>query len=348
MTEWQKIVERITSPKVEELPRRMLLRGCVDTNRLVKQVGELTKLYNRGEFLFEPNPEKARTRHVFVTASRSDTKGYNIFRSYEAPNTAKSPELLLEGPANPSQFKISSAFGVTGASNYFNPEWEEQMECSGPIKFTDVEFPMPHNNNRLALDEMWAIYGTDMPMSVVVSIGPGLPNSTDVKRVTTRFSWGTDIIADYGAMSTEVSRIRHEDSSNKTSGPIAPPDVVKQDANRILPQFPDNTDSQNLRSTPVPYTEKRDSIDQTNAVGSIKGDSLDAQVRQRENEIEQAIKSKLDEFYPSGSGLYYRLAPAVPSNVLSRMTLEVCFRKSLKTFSASPVPAAALRKWSSA
>ena len=184
------------------------------------------------------------------------------------------------------------------------------MEFSGKVKFKDAESPKPHNITGLALDEMWAIYGTDVPMSVVVSIGPGLPNSIDVKQITTRLSWGLDIIADYRAMSIEASTTRSEKSSNKTSASIAPLDVVKQDANIILPRLPDNATSQNLASTPVLCTEKRDSISQKNDTESIKVGLLDAELRQRENETEQAINSKLDEFYPSGSGLYYRLAPA--------------------------------------
>lgn len=131
---------------------------------------------------------------------------------------------------------------------------------------------------------------TDVPISVVVSIGPGLPNSADVERITRGCSRGLDIIADYRAMSIEVSRIRNEESSNKTSGSIAPPDVVKQDVNIILPRPPNNTASQSSASTPVPYTEKRDSISQTNSTGSINGGSLDAQLKQREDEVDQAIE----------------------------------------------------------
>lgn len=208
LTEWYKIVDRITSPKVKELPQRMLQRCYVDTKCLVKQVEELTKLYGRGEFLFEPNPEQARTRHLIVVALRLDIEGYNLFRPYEVLNTAKSPELLLEGPAKPSQFEMFSAFGVTGASNYFTSEWEGQMESGGKVKFKDAESLKPYNITGLALNEMWAIYGTDVLMSVVVSIGPGLPNSIDVKQITTRLSWGRDIIADYRAMSIEASTTR--------------------------------------------------------------------------------------------------------------------------------------------
>ena len=56
------------------------------------------------------------------------------------------------------------------------------------VKFRDTEFPKPHNITELALDEMWAIYSTDVQFSVVVNIGPGLPNDDDVKQMAKRFS----------------------------------------------------------------------------------------------------------------------------------------------------------------
>ena len=311
LREWYKIIDRIVPrSKSQELRLRILQQYYFDPHRLVEQVEKLTELYDTGEYVFEPNPERARTRHVIVAALRSDTKGYNIFRSYEVPNSAKIPERLREGPANPSKFKISSAFGVTGASRYFTPEWEEHMESSGKIKFRDAEYPKPHNITELALDEMWAIYGTDLQMSVVVNIGPGLPNNIDVKQIATRFSWGLDPVADHTVISMEPSGTRLEKSSNNASGSIAPPDDVKKDDNRILWRLPDNTAKQNPTSTLIPDTKKKGSSGQTNTVGSVKGRSIDAELKRREKEIEQDIKSKLDEFYPSGSELYYRLAPA--------------------------------------
>ena len=311
LCEWYKIMDRIAPQSVSKEFRLRILQHCYfDTHRLVEQVEKLTKLYGRGEYLFEPNPERARTRHVIVAALKSDAKGYNIFRSYEIPNSAKIPGRLREGPVNPSKFKISSAFGVTGASRYFTPKWKEQMESSGEIKFRDAEFPKPHNITELALDEMWGIYGTDVPMSVVVSIGPGLPNNVDVKQIARRFSWGLDITADHTAMSIEPSGTSHEKSSNKAPGSTAPPDDVKQDDNRVLFQLPDNIDKQNSPSTSIQGTKKKASIDGTKTIGSVKGRSLDAELKRREKEMKQDIKSKLDEFYPSGSELYYRLAPA--------------------------------------
>ncbi len=311
LSQWYKIIDRIApQSKPKELRLRLFQHCYFDTHRLVAQVEKLTKLYGTGEYLFEPNPERARTRHVIIAASKSDTKGYNIFRSYEIPDSAKIPERLREGPANPSKFKISSAFGVTGASRYFTPEWEEQMESSGRIKFRDAEFPKPHNITELALDEMWAIYGTDVQLSVVVNIGPGLPNDVDLKQIASRFSWGLDTIADHTTMSTEPSRTRHEKSSDKASNSIAPPEDVEQDDNRISFRLPDNTDKQNLTSIPIPDSKKKGSSGRTNTLGSIEGRSLDAELKRREKEMEQDIKSKLDVVYPSGSQLYYRLAPA--------------------------------------
>lgn len=57
LSEWYTMVDRITSSKAKELSLRMLQRCYVDTNRLVKQFEELPKLDDRGEFVFEPNPE---------------------------------------------------------------------------------------------------------------------------------------------------------------------------------------------------------------------------------------------------------------------------------------------------
>lgn len=298
---WYKLTNHnAPQSKSKELYRRFLQHSYFDTDRLVKQVEKLTKTHG-GEYLFEPNPEQARTRHVIIAASKSNSKGYNIFRSYEIPASTKIPEWLHEGAANPSKFKISGAFGVTGASKYLTPEWKEEMKLSGDTRFRDTEFPKPHNITELALDEMWAIYGTDVPISVVVNIGPGLPRNIDVSHVAKRFIWGLDTTADLTAMSIQPSGTSHEKSSKKASSSIPPPDYVNQD---------DNTDKLNLTSPTIPDTKKKSSTGRTKTVGSIKDRSLDAKLKQREKEMEQDIKSKLDGFYPSGSELYYRLAPA--------------------------------------
>jgi hypothetical protein len=58
---------------------------------------------------------------VFVAALRSDSKGYNLFRTYPIPKSAKMPDKLLEGPENPEEFKIARAFEVASAAKYFTP-----------------------------------------------------------------------------------------------------------------------------------------------------------------------------------------------------------------------------------
>ncbi len=165
LQEWRNMVTRIAKqPKPK--------------GRIVKQVDRLIEDYNTNGCLFESRPQGARTRHVFVAASQPGCRRcgditYNIFRSYETSKTAKLPQWLREGPANPSSFKISSAFEVTGTSISVIPECSEEMEISRKISFIDTKQPRLHNITGLALDEMWAIHGSDVPISVVVNIGPG-------------------------------------------------------------------------------------------------------------------------------------------------------------------------------
>ena len=191
LTEWYNIMQCIAPRSKSEQVRLRIFQNCYfDRERLVEQVDSLTKLYGTGDYLFEPEPSKARTRHVFVAALHSDDKSYDLFRSYEIPKSAKLPHKLLKGPKDPSKFEISSAFGVTGAARYFSMPWKEQMAGGGKVSFNDTKFPKPHNITELALDEMWGIYGVAVPLSIVLNVGPGLPSDIDVKQIARRFSWG--------------------------------------------------------------------------------------------------------------------------------------------------------------
>lgn len=208
LSEWYNLMQCIAPNSMTEELRLRLLQHCYyDIERLVEQVELLTQSYGTGDHLFEPDTKVARTRHVFVAALASDATSYNLFRSYEIPKSAKSPGKLLEGPGDPSSFKISRAFGVTGAARYFTKSWKEQMASSGNISFSDTKFPNPHNITGLALDEIWGIYGTDVPLSVVVNIGPGLPNGVDVERIARRFSWGSRLVPAHEATSTKRVRL---------------------------------------------------------------------------------------------------------------------------------------------
>lgn len=192
LSEWYKITNRIEPrSRTEEIRMRAFHHCYFNPNRLVEQIDSLTKVYSTGQFLFDDRASEVRTRHVFVAALRSNASGYNLFRTYEIPGDAKLPKRLLEGPETPHLFKISSAFGVTGAAKYFSPPWDERMSKSGRTFFNDNKYPKPHNITELALDEVWGLYGTEVPLSIIVNIGPGLPSKTDVKQIAQRFSWGT-------------------------------------------------------------------------------------------------------------------------------------------------------------
>lgn len=302
LSEWYNIMQCIApKSKSEELRVRLLQHRYYDTARLVEQVDSLTKVYGTGDQLFEPDPEGARTRHVFVAALTSNDKGYNLFRSYEIPGTAKMPGKLLEGPENPANFKISSAFGVTGAARYFSNPWKEQMATSGKTRFSDTKFPKPHNITELALDEMWGIYGRDVPLSVVVNVGPGLPDHVDVKQIARRVSWGLDA--------------KSADKKISTRGGNSPVDAilqfkyVKREVQQVSRSSLDDTAEPNPISTPVAEGDWHRSVARTNTFGSIKARGIDAKLRRFEHDIEHDIKEKLNNIRPGDTDLYYRLAP---------------------------------------
>ena len=191
LSEWYRITRNLPPrSRAEKFRLRFLRHHYFSQERLVEQVDHLTQAYNVGENLFEPAPEGARTRHVFVAALENDTKRYKLFRTYDLPNTAKTKDGFREGPKDPANFKITSAFGTTGAARYFTGPWTVQMADSGRIKLRDTKFPKPHNITKLALEEMWALYGKDVRISVVVNIGPGMPDEKDVSQLARRFSWG--------------------------------------------------------------------------------------------------------------------------------------------------------------
>lgn len=299
---WQSLMECIApKSKAEELRLRLLQHCCYDTERLVEQVETLTEVYGTGDRLFEPGAEGARTRHVFVAALAADAGSYGLFWSYEIPTSAKLPTKLLEGPENPSGFEISRAFGVTGATRYFTEPWKEQMASSGKVRFSDTKFPKPHNITELALDEMWGIYGTDVPLSVVISVGPRLPNDVDVKQIAQRFSWGSNASPAHEAASTKraiSATVLIPQSKN-----------VDQDVKRGSLRFHEDTEEQNLTIKTVAEGEMNRAVARTSTLGSIQA---------REDDIESDIKKKLNNIHPGNAGLYYRLAPAKAPQGTSR------------------------------
>ena len=146
LSEWYNITHAIAPrSKAEELRMRVFQKCYFDTDRLIKEVEELTSVYGTGENLISDETEGPRCRHVFVAALKTNPKDhgleYNLFRTYECPKGAK----VLDGPEDPKSYKISRAFAVTGAAKYFTPPWKEHMEKGVRAKFSDTGFPKPHN-----------------------------------------------------------------------------------------------------------------------------------------------------------------------------------------------------------
>ena len=171
LAEWYNLIDCIAPrSRAEELRMRVLQHSYFDTDRLVEQVDELTEFYQTDKHMFLTPPEGTRCKHVFVSALKTDSKdrhlGYNLFRTYDCPEGSN----VLEGPSNPREYKISHAFGATGAAKYFTPPWREPTAKRGISRFLDVQFPSPHNITELALEEVWGLYGKDLEISVVVNI----------------------------------------------------------------------------------------------------------------------------------------------------------------------------------
>ncbi|KAL9606102.1 MAG: hypothetical protein Q9179_000728 [Wetmoreana sp. 5 TL-2023] len=190
LAEWYNLIECITPrSSAEELNMRLRKHSYFHTDRLLEQIEQLSDFYETEKHMFFTPSDRTRCKHVFVAALKTNSKGksdgYNLFRTYEWPKGAN----VLPMPSNPREYRISHAFGVTGAAKYFTQPWKERSAKNVKSKFLDP-FPRAYNITGLALNEMWGLYGKDVDISVVVNIGPGIPNASDMRAIARRFSWG--------------------------------------------------------------------------------------------------------------------------------------------------------------
>ena len=304
LSEWYHMMQRIGPRSLTEAVRlRLFHHRYFDTTRLLKQVDSWIQVHGTGDYLFEKDPQGTRTRHVFVAALASDAGGYKLFRSYKVPASAKLPEKLLEGPEDPDSFKISHAFAVTGAARYFTAPWEEQMASSGKAIFHDTKFPEPHNITELALNEMYGIYGTDVPLSVVVNIGPGLPHDADVQHITRMLHW------------MPSSPPAHETTPmSKARSPVVlspQSDSMDQDIKGPSGHSFDNTAERDPTSELVMKGERNHSVARMSRVGSTNARGIDANLKRLQDGIDNGIKKMLEDEHPGSADLYHRLAPGI-------------------------------------
>ncbi|MCJ1360594.1 MAG: hypothetical protein MMC33_010602 [Icmadophila ericetorum] len=285
LTEWYNLMEAIQpNSKTAGLKYRFFQQCFYDHKQLTDHIEQLTKLYGTGKYMIDDSTQ-VRCRHVFVAAleEKNTLPKYNLFRTYRC-QTAPERDSLRHGPQDPETYEISRAFGVTGAARYFAPTWEETMDNGLSSKFRDTKFPYPHNITELALDEMWGLYGPDVPISVVVNIGPGLPNERDIEKLTRKVSWppSVGIGRFFGSRRSTSSKdsITSVTDSSGSSG-TRPPGAAVQGLKRN------------------PKSSESIKVDDTD---------IEKKLQRKEEEIEREIVSKLSKRYGDGKVPYFRLA----------------------------------------
>ena len=299
LAEWYNLIDCIAPrSRAEELRMRVLQHSYVDTDRLVEQVDELTVFYQIGKHMFFTPPEGTRCKHVFVSALKTDSKGrhlgYNLFRTYDCPEGSK----VLEGPSDPREYKISHAFGATGAAKYFTPPWREPTAKRGISRFLDVQFPSPHNITELALEEVWGLYGKDVEISLVVNIGPGIPNASDCRNIARKILWKTRSPALLPqTKSTPKDRAYGDEQS----------EGMAHDASGIKHRIRFN---QNLPA-PAGNAGRKTPVARQTTFGSERSVAIEKKLRRDEKEIESDIRRSLRKTYPEHTPPYYRLAPEI-------------------------------------
>ncbi|KAI4118108.1 MAG: hypothetical protein LQ338_007463 [Usnochroma carphineum] len=271
LAEWYNLIDCIAPrSRAEELRMRLKKHSYYDTDRLVDQIEQLADFYETDRHMFFTPPEGTRCKHVFVSALKTNSKGknlgYNLFRTYDGPEGAN----VREDLPDPRTYKISHAFGVTGAAKYFTPPWKETSASKAKSRFLDIQFPSPHNITELALDEMWRLYGKDVAISVVVNIGPGIPNASDCKDIARRFSWGRKTPTMDSAVPTKAHKL----------------------------------------SVPADYSGREASgYRRYNTFGSEPNVDIEEKLKRDEDKIEEDIKGKLRRVYGENAPPYHRLAP---------------------------------------
>ena len=311
LAEWYNLIDCIAPrSKVEELRIRLMQHCYFDTDRLVEQIDQLTEFYETDKHMFLTPPTGTRCKHVFVSALKTSSKGthlgYNLFRTYDCPEGSK----VLDGPSDPRKYKISHAFGATGADKYFTPPWKEPSATKRISSSLDINSPSPHNITELALNEMWGLYGTDVEISIVVNIGPGIPNASDCRHIAGRLSWGKKAAITSPAL---PNRGPIPDAKEATTDVKAVGSHGHQQTEELLHDGPQLSHRVNFNqdppAAPTSNTERKTPIARQSNFGSEGNVSVEAKLRRDEINMEDDIRNKLRNVYKESTPSYYRLAP---------------------------------------
>ena len=303
LAEWCNLIDCIApTSKSEQLRMRLMQHSYFDTDRLVKQIDQLVGFYETDKHMFLTPPTGTRCKHVFVSALKTDSKGthlgYNLFRTYDCPEDSK----VLAGPSDPRKYKISHAFAATGAAKYFTPPWKEPSATKPTSRFQDINSPRPHNITKLALNEMWGLYGTDVEISVIVNIGPGIPSASDCRHIVGRF---TDPVPPNRGPILDAKEINTNVKAVGSHG--------HKETEELLHDGPQVSHwvnfNQDPLAAPTSSTERKTPIAPQSTFGSEGDVSIEAKYRRDETNIEDDIRKKLRNVYRESAPPYYHLTP---------------------------------------
>lgn len=118
---------------------------------------------------------------------------------------------------------MPDVFAASGAAKFFSQPFRV-----GKTIFFDGTFPQSHPITLMALDEAFGIYGSEVPISVLLNIGPGIPSERDrqeleansigsITRLAKKFSWPpkSGRFSLMGKLLTNTSREQDIRSSNR-------------------------------------------------------------------------------------------------------------------------------------
>ncbi|MCJ1391005.1 hypothetical protein MMC18_003866 [Xylographa bjoerkii] len=189
------------------------------------------------------------------------------------------------------------------------------MANSGKMMIIDSKYPKPHNITALALDEMRGLYGRTVPISVIVNIGPGIPNQSDMNQITRRFSWGLSSVRTNKGLVAKRAKLLDNKDVNLEKGRLVSTTLhanalPTSDSSQSEDQLLRHPQSENPSTKPLGEKHARDleRIDRTTTYGSVLDRGITVRLRMMESDIKKDIRTKLKHVYPHATPPYYHFA----------------------------------------
>lgn len=118
---------------------------------------------------------------------------------------------------------MPEVFAATGAAKFFLKPFQIDKTT-----FFDDTFPHAHPISSIALDEATALYGSQLEISVLLNVGPGIPSDNDcqeldlmcqgtMSRLSRKFSWPSGRRLSFRSKDPYTSSSSGQDSAEKGS-----------------------------------------------------------------------------------------------------------------------------------